>query len=305
MRHLLTLADLTTAEIERVFSIAEELKQKYEQGLREPLLPGRVMVLLFEKPSLRTRVSFEAGMAHLGGNAIFLGADSGLGRRETIPDFARNLSKFADVIVLRTFAHQTVVEMAAHAAVPVVNGLSDFGHPCQALADLYTLREVTGKLAGHTLAWIGDANNVARSLALGCGKLGVRMTMATPEGYRFDEPSLAWIKQQAPGLELTVTADPAEAVREASVVYTDVWASMGQEKEQEVRKRDFAAYQINAALMRRAPREAVFMHCLPAHRGEEVTDEVIDGPQSVVFQQAANRMHAQKGVLAWLLGVKS
>jgi ornithine carbamoyltransferase len=304
MRHLLTLADVTTAEIERVFSIAEDLKQKYEKGLREPLLPGRVMVLLFEKPSLRTRVSFEAGMAHLGGSAIFLGADAGLGRRESIPDFARNLSKFADVIVLRTFAHKTVVDLAAHAAVPVVNGLSDFGHPCQALADLYTLRELTGKLAGKTLAWIGDANNVARSLAVGCGKLGVRMVMATPEGYRFDEPSLAWIRKQAPGLELAVTGDPAEAVRAASVVYTDVWASMGQETEQEVRRRDFAAYQVNAALMRHAPRDCVFMHCLPAHRGDEVADEVIDGPQSVVFQEAANRMHVQKGVVAWLLGAK-
>ena len=252
MRHLLTLADLTTAEIERIFSIAEELKQKYEQGLREPLLAGRVMVLLFEKPSLRTRVSFEAGMAQLGGTAIFLG-DAGLGRRETIADFARNLDKFADVIVFRGFLHQTVVELAAHAACPVINGLTDFGHPCQALADLYTLRELTGKLAGHTLAWIGDANNVARSLAIGCGKLGVRMTMATPEGYRFDEPSLAWIKRQSPGLQLTVTADPVEAVRDAAAIYTDVWASMGQESEQEVRRRDFAAYQVNAALMRHAP----------------------------------------------------
>ena len=295
MRHLLTLADLTAAEIERIFSIAVDLKQKYEKGLREPLLPGRVMALLFEKPSLRTRVSFEAGMAHLGGSSVFLGADAGFGRRETIADFARTLDKFADVIVIRANRHQTAVDLAAHAACPVINGLTDFGHPCQALADLHTLRELAGKLAGQTLAWIGDANNVARSLALGCGKLGVRMIMATPEGYRFDEPSLAWIKRQSPGLELAVTADPAEAVRDAAAVYTDVWASMGQEAQQEARRRDFAGYQVNAALMRHARREAVFMHCLPAHRGEEVTDEVIDGPQSVVFQQAANRMHVQKG----------
>ena len=272
--------------------------------MREPLLAGRVMVLLFEKPSLRTRVSFEAGMAHLGGSAVFLGADAGLGRRESVADFARNLDKFADVLVIRTFGHQTAVDLAAHAACPVINALTDFGHPCQALADLYTIRELTGKLAGQTLAWIGDANNVARSLAIGCGKLGLRMTMATPEGYRFDEPALDWIRRQSPGLELAVTADPAEAVREAAVVYTDVWASMGQESQQETRRRDFAGYQVNAALMRHAPRGALFMHCLPAHRGEEVTDEVIDGPQSVVFQQAANRMHVQKGLLAWLLGAK-
>jgi ornithine carbamoyltransferase len=303
MRHLLSLADLTTAEIERIFAVSDELKEQYKQGRREPLLAGRVMVLLFEKPSLRTRVSFEAGMAHLGGTAVFLG-DAGLGKRETIPDFARNLDKFADVIVFRGFLHRTVEELAAHSACPVINGLTDFSHPCQALADLYTIRELRGDLAGRTLAWIGDANNVARSLALCCGKLGVRMTMATPEGYRFDEPALAWIRRQAPELDLTVTADPAEAVRNATAIYTDVWASMGQEAEQAVRRRDFAAYQVNAELMKLAPRDAVFMHCLPAHRGDEVTDEVIDGPQSVVFQEAANRMHVQKGILAWLLGVK-
>ena len=303
MRHLLTLADLTTAEIERIFAITEELKQKYQKGIREPLLPNRVMALLFEKPSLRTRVSFEAGMAHLGGTAIFLG-DAALGKRETIPDFARNLDKFADVIVFRGFLHQTVVELAAHAACPVINGLTDFSHPCQALADLYTMREVFGKIAGRTLAWIGDGNNVARSLALACGRLGVRMTMATPDGYRFDEPALAWIRKQVPELDLTVTADPVEAVRQASVVYTDVWASMGQESEQAIRRQAFAAYQVNAELMRHAPSDAVFMHCLPAHRGDEVTDEIMDGPQSVVFQEASNRMHVQKGILAWLLGVK-
>ena len=191
-----------------------------------------------------------------------------------------------------------------HGTCSVVNGLTDFGHPCQALADLYTIRELVGKLQGHTLAWIGDANNVARSLAVGCGKLGMRMVMATPKKYQFDEKSLAWIRQQSPKLDFTVTTDPAEAVRGAVAVYTDVWASMGQESQQEVRRREFAAYQVNAALMTHAQKGAFFMHCLPAHRGEEVTDEVIDGPQSVVIQQAANRMHVQKGILAWLLGAK-
>ncbi|MFZ1933152.1 MAG: ornithine carbamoyltransferase [Thermoguttaceae bacterium] len=305
MRHLLTLADVTTAEIERIFAITEDLKQKCEKGLREPLLPGRVMALIFEKPSLRTRVSFEAGMAHLGGSSIFLGNDAGFGRRESIADFARVLGEYADVVVVRANRHQTALELAEYCTCSVVNGLTDFGHPCQALADLYTVRELVGKLEGHTLAWIGDANNVARSVAIGCGKLGIRMVMATPKKHQFDEKSLAWIKQQSPNLDFAVTTDAAEAVEGAVAVYTDVWVSMGQESQQEARRREFAPYQVNAALMRHAQKGAFFMHCLPAHRGEEVTDEVIDGPQSVVIQQAANRMHVQKGILAWLLGAKA
>jgi ornithine carbamoyltransferase len=301
MRHLLTLAELTTAEIERIFSITEDLKQKSEQGLREPLLPGRVMALIFEKPSLRTRVSFEAGMIHLGGSSIFIGSEAGFGRRESVADFGRVLGEYADVVVIRANRHQTAVELAEHCDCSVINGLTDFSHPCQALADLYTLRELVGKLEGHTLAWVGDANNVARSVAVGCGRLGMRMVMATPKKYQFDAESIAWIHQQAPTLDFHVTEDPAEAVRDAVAVYTDVWASMGQESQQEVRRRDFAAYQVNAALMAHAQRGAFFMHCLPAHRGDEVTGEVIDGPQSVVVQEAANRMHVQKGVLAWLL----
>jgi ornithine carbamoyltransferase len=305
MRHLLTLADLTAAEIERIFSITEDLKAKFDQGLREPLLPGRMMTLIFEKPSLRTRVSFEAGMAHLGGSSMFLGNEAGFGRRESIADFARVLGEYADVVVVRANRHQTVVEMAEHCTCSVINGLTDFGHPCQALADLYTIRELVGKLRGHTLAWIGDANNVARSLAIGCGKLGVRLVMATPVKHQFNEQSLAWIKQNSPDLDFTVTTDPVEAVRDAVAIYTDVWASMGQESEREARRREFAAYQVNAELMSHAQKGAFFLHCLPAHRGEEVTDEVIDGPQSVVIQQAGNRMHVQKGILAWLLGAKS
>lgn len=301
MRHLLTLADLTAAEIERIFSITEDLKSKYATGLREPLLPGRVMALLFEKPSLRTRVSFEAGMAHLGGSSMFLGDEAGFGRRESVADFARVLGEYADVVVVRANRHQTVVDLAKHCTCPVINGLTDFGHPCQALADLYTIRELVGKLEGHTLAWIGDANNVARSLAVGCSKLGVKLVMATPKKYQFDERSHAWLKQQAPALSLTVTTDPIEAVRDAVAIYTDVWASMGQESEKEARRRDFAAYQVNAELMSHAQKGAFFMHCLPAHRGEEVTDDVIDSQPSVVIQQAGNRMHAQKGVLAWML----
>jgi ornithine carbamoyltransferase len=305
IRHLLTLAELTAAEIERIFSITEDLKTKYERGLREPLLPGRVMALLFEKPSLRTRVSFQAAMAHLGGSSFFLGKEAGFGQRETVADFGRVLSEYVDVIVVRAYSQETVDELAEYASCSVISGLTDYAHPCQAMADLYTLREVAGRLAGHTLAWIGDANNVARSLAIGCGRVGMRFVMATPEKYRFDDETLAFLKREAPNLDMQVTSDPVEAVRGAVAVYTDVWTSMGQEEESEQRRRDFAAYQVNAALMAHTQKGALFMHCLPAHRGEEVTDEVIDGPQSVVVQQAANRMHVQKGILAWLLGAQA
>ncbi len=302
MKHLMTLADLTDTEIAHIFAITEDLKTKFAQGLREPLLPGRVIALLFEKPSLRTRVSFEAGIGHLGGTAMFLGADTGFGKRESLADFGRVLSQYVDAIVVRAFRHNTVCELAEHATCSVINGLTDFGHPCQAMADLYTIRELVGTLAGCTLGWVGDANNVARSLALGCGKVGMHFVIASPKAYQWSEDEVAWIRQQVPNLNLTVTTDPVEAVSDAVAVYTDVWASMGQEKEQQQRARDFAAYQVNAQLMAHAQKGAVFMHCLPARRGEEVTDEVIDGPQSVVVQQAANRMHAQKGILAWMLG---
>ncbi|NQU21858.1 MAG: ornithine carbamoyltransferase [Candidatus Nealsonbacteria bacterium] len=302
MRNLTTLAELTAGEIELIFSLTEDLKSKYEQGLREQLLPGRVMALLFEKQSLRTRVSFEAGMAQLGGSSLFLGPDVGFGRRESIADFGRVLSQYVDAIVVRSNRHETVVELAEHCECSVINGLTDYAHPCQAMADLYTLRELAGTLAGRTLAWVGDANNVARSLALGCGKVGMNMIMATPQSYQFDDDTLDLLRREVPDLELTVTADPVEAVGDALAIYTDVWVSMGQEKDRETRLRDFADYQINAKLMSHAQQGAVFMHCLPARRGEEVADEVIDGPQSVVVQQAANRMHTQKGILAWMLG---
>jgi ornithine carbamoyltransferase len=306
MRHLITLADLTTVELERIFSISEDLKTKFAAGLREPLLPGRVMALLFEKPSLRTRVSFEAAMTHLGGSSMFLGADTGFGKgRESLADFGRVLSEYVDVIVLRANKHKTVLQVAEHSTCSVINGLTDFGHPCQAIADLFTIRELVGKLQGHTLAWIGDANNVARSLAIGCGKLGLRMVMATPKKYQWNAEELAWIKKTSPQLDLSVTEDPVEAVRDAVAIYTDIWASMGFENEKEARHKSFAAYQVNAKLMSHAQKGAFFMHCLPAHRGEEVTEDVIDGPQSVVVQQAANRMHAQKGLLAWMLGAQS
>jgi ornithine carbamoyltransferase len=305
MRHLITMADLAPAEIERIFSIAEDLKSKCVKGLREALLPGRVLAMLFEKPSLRTRVSFEAAMAHLGGTSLFLGQDTGFRQRESLADFGRVLSEYVDAIVVRAKKHQTVVELAEYSSCAVINGLTDLSHPCQAMADLFTLREMVGKLKGHTLAWVGDGNNVARSLAMGCGKLGMRFAMATPKGYEFPKEYLEILQREVPDLDLLVTADPAEAVRDAVAVYTDVWASMGQEAEAENRRKIFADYQVNAQLMSHAQKGCLFMHCLPARRGQEVTDEVLDGPQSVVVIQAGNRMHIQKGILTWLLGTKS
>jgi len=305
MRHLLTLTGITTDEVLRIFALTDDLKAKFQRGIREPLLPGRVMALMFEKQSLRTRVSFQAGMAHLGGTSLMLGEDVGFGKRERVDDFTRVLSQFVDVIVVRAKQHETVERIAQHSSCSVVNGLTDLAHPCQALADLFTLRECVGSLDRVKLAWVGDANNVARSLAIGCARLGVEFSVAAPHGYEFSAPFLKSLHQECPEAKLTLTSDPHEAIRGASAVYTDVWASMGQEKEQAKRCSDFADYQVNQALMASAPSDALFMHCLPAHRGEEVTDEVLDGPQSVVVQQAANRMHVQKGVLAWLLGAQS
>jgi ornithine carbamoyltransferase len=301
MRHLLTLSDVSAAEIARIFAITEDLKSKFAQGLREPLLPGRVLALLFEKQSLRTRVSFESGIVQLGGGSVMLGEDVGFGKRESVADFARVLTEMVDVLVVRAKRHATVVEIARYAACSVINGLTDLAHPCQVLADLYTLQEHLGQLSGTKLAWVGDGNNVARSLVEGCGHMGVKLVVCTPPGYELNEQFVEQSRRDFPQLDLTITQDPHAAVRDASAVYTDVWASMGQESERDQRRRDFAAYQVNGRLMADAPGDALFLHCLPAHRGEEVTDEVIDSPQSVVVAQAANRMHVQKGVLVWLL----
>jgi len=301
-RHLLVAEDLTPPEIEAVYAVTDDLRAKFAQGIREPLLPGRTLALVFEKPSLRTRVSFEAAMAHLGGSSLFLGADSGFGSsRESIDDFGRVLSQYVDAIVCRTKSHKRLEDLAASSAVPVINGLSDAAHPCQALADIDTLRQQVGRVRGLTLAFVGDGNNVARSLAVVCGLLGMRFVLSAPAGYRFKKSFRRHLDEILPEAEIVEVDDPREAVAGAAAVYTDVWASMGQEKQRAKRVKDFAAYRVDAALMRLAP-DAVFMHCLPARRGEEVTDEVIDGPQSVVVEQAANRMHLQKGLVAWLLG---
>lgn len=302
MRHLITLHELKRGEIERIFAIAEDLKSKYHRGLREPLLPGRVLALLFEKPSLRTRVSFEAAMTHLGGTSLFLGEDVGWGSRESIADFARVLSTYVDAIVVRAHDHTKLLELAAYSSSPVINGLTDQAHPCQALADLFTLRERLGMLRGQTLAFVGDGNNVARSLAVGCAKLGMHFVLSCPEAYRLDDAFIDRLRQDQPNMRYTYTPDPRAAVAQAAAVYTDVWVSMGQEAQAAERRAAFSSYQVNNELMEHAPANVYFMHCMPAHRGEEVTDEVIDGPRSIVVEQAANRLHVQKGILAWMLG---
>jgi ornithine carbamoyltransferase len=301
MRHVLTLLELTTDEIKRIFHLTKDLKDKFLEGFREPILPGRVQALLFERPSLRTRVSFEAAMAHLGGTTLFLGQDVGWGKRESANDFSQVLSQYVDVVICRASQHARIEELARYCTCPVINGLTDLAHPCQALADLYTLDEIHGPLEGKRLAYVGDANNVARSLAVACGKLGVEFAIASPPKYQLDREFLEQLTMAAPDVRLLQTADPSEAVHGAIGVYTDVWISMGQEAEAEERRKAFAGYQVNSSLMEQTPEGAVFLHCLPAHRGEEVTDEVMDGHYSAVLVQAANRMHVQKGLLAWLL----
>ena len=301
MRHVLSILDLSAKEIEEIFALTRDLKAKLAKGVREPLLPGRVLALLFEKPSLRTRVSFETAMLHLGGGSLFLGEDVGWGQRESTADFARVISEYVDVVVCRAKSHQKVAEMAQHATCPIINGLTDTDHPCQALADIFTLQEIHGDLKGKRVAFVGDANNVARSLAEACARLGISFSIAAPPGYQFDAAYLKKLSVEVPGFNIAQSADPADAVKDTICVYTDVWASMGQESEKAKRAKAFTPYQVNAALMKHAPKNAIFLHCLPARRGEEVTDDVIDGHYSAVIVQAANRMHVQKGLLAWLL----
>jgi ornithine carbamoyltransferase len=302
MRHLTALSDLTADELRDLIDRAVQMKTAGAGGRRELPLSGRTGALFFEKPSLRTRVSFEAAMAQLGGSSIFVqAAEVGLGKRESIPDFARVVSQYVDVLVARVFHHQTVSDLAAHATVPVINGLSDLAHPCQALADLQTVQELFGGIDGRTIAFVGDGNNVARSLAEGSRMLGARFVLAAPRGYEFSADFLAGVQHNPGTGSVNVMSDPVAAVAGADVVYTDVWTSMGQEQEGERRRAAFAGFQVNAELLRRAPAHAKVMHCLPAHRGEEIASDVMDGPQSVVFQQAGNRLHAQKSLLVSLL----
>lgn len=300
--HFLAIADVPAEQIVRLLDRAVELKRTR----RSPAQPlrGRSLVQIFEKPSLRTRLSFDIAMAELGGHSSYLSpAEVGLGRRESVADVARVVARMVDAVVLRTYSHETVEEFARHSAIPVVNGLSDLEHPCQALADVLTVRERKG-LRGVRAAYVGDGNNVAHSFMLCAAKAGLSLRVASPSGYepqpRFIE--LAQSAARTSGAKIEIGNDPLAAVEGADVVYTDVWTSMGQEAEYERRRRAFAGFQVNAALLARAKPDAIVMHDLPAHRGEEVTDDVIDGPQSAVFEQAENRLHAQKAVLCWLLG---
>lgn len=299
-RDLLSIADLSPSELELILETAMALKD----GGRQPLLAGKTLALVFEKPSLRTRVSFDVAMRHLGGDCLYLSPpEVGLGQRESPEDVARVLSRYVDCIAARTFTQQTVQVLAEYADVPVINALSEEEHPCQALADLLTVREQKGKLAGVTLTYIGDGNNVANSLALAGAMSGMRIRFASPQGYEVPREVLARAEALAAGSGASVEQlhDPAEAVNNSDVVYTDVWASMGQEREASERKEAFAGYSVDEKLMSKAKPDAIFMHDLPAHRSEEVSAAVIDGPQSRVFDQAENRLHAQKAVLALLM----
>lgn len=300
-RHLLSIADLSAREVQRIVDAALQMKN----GRSPSILTGKTLALLFEKPSLRTRVSFDVAMQQLGGHALYLSpAEVGLGRREPVADVARVLSRYVDAIVARTFRHETVEELARWADVPVINALSDGEHPCQALADLLTIYEKKGRWRGLVLSFVGDGNNVARSLMLGSALVGMDFRIAAPQSYRISTALVdkAESLAAASGAAIACVESPQEAVRGADVVYTDVWTSMGQEEEQLERRQSFGGYQVNAELLALASADAIVMHDLPAHRGEEIADEVIEGPQSVVFDQAENRLHAQKAVLALVLG---
>jgi ornithine carbamoyltransferase len=277
-------------------------KQLGESGRNDPLLAGKTLAMIFEKPSLRTRASFAIAMTQLGGNGLlFRGEEVGLGTREPTKDMARVLSSMCDGIMARTFEHEKVTGLAQWSSVPVINGLTDYSHPCQAMADLMTLEENFGNLDGRTMAFIGDGNNVARSLALGCGRFGMKFILASPAGYEFSATDVAEIRQRVPELDIQLTSDPLDAVAHADAIVTDTWISMGQEAEKVQRVEDFAGFQVDEKLMAAAPKQAVVLHCLPAYRGLEISDGVMEGPQSLIFQEAENRLHFQKGLLAVLM----
>jgi ornithine carbamoyltransferase len=305
-KDFLSIRDFSPQQIRHFLHVACQIKANphaYSKALH-----GKTLAMIFEKPSLRTRVTFDVGIEELGGHPVYLSpAEISLGKRESVYDVARNLERMVQGIMIRTFAHEIVVEMARSASIPVINGLTDYSHPCQALADYLTMLEVKGRIAGLKIAYIGDGNNVARSLMFAGVQLGADVWVATPPGYEPDEKSVAWAMERCGRTDATcnVTNDPQIAAFGADVVYTDVWTSMGQEAEAEVRNRIFQPYQVNARLFAFAKRDAIFLHCLPAHRGDEVTDEVIDSPRSFVFPQAENRLHAQKAIMLELMSAEA
>ncbi len=306
MDDFLAVSDLSPAEVQDLLDLAIRLKKEYFDGGNPPLLKGKVLGMIFQKPSLRTRVSFDMAMRHLGGDALYLSpSEIGLGQRESIADVARVLSGYVQALMARVFAHEHVLELAKWATIPVVNGLSDYNHPCQAMADALTIEEKFGKQKGLCVAFVGDGNNVAVSLMHVCTKLGWNFTLASPEGYDLDPKAVDVAKAtaQQTGSELKFLRGPHEAVKGAQVIYTDTWTSMGQEEETARREKVFPPYQVNSKLVSEADQDVIVMHCLPAHRNHELTDEVADGLHSVIFPQAHNRLHAQKAILARLLGV--
>ena len=303
-KSLASLYDLTKEEIEQILKTSELLKLQLLRGQEHALLKAKTLAMIFEKPSTRTRVSFEVGMWQLGGYPLYLNAnDLQLGRGETIADTAQVLSRYVDGIMARVFVHQTILDLVKYSRVPVINGLSDFTHPCQGLADLFTIYEKKGRFSGLRLAYLGDGNNVAHSLLYGCSKVGMGIILACPKGYEPNPEVVSQAKKEAKrnGTEVKVTNDPKEALKGADIIYTDVWASMGKEKEREERIKIFKPYQVNANLVKGAKGDYIFMHCLPAHRGEEVTDEIADSRNSVIFDQAENRLHTQKAIMALIM----
>jgi ornithine carbamoyltransferase len=304
MKHFISIADHTTEELRHLLDVARELKAQHKgTGRNDPLLAGRTLAMIFEKPSLRTRVSFAVAMTHLGGQGLLLRDEEvGLDKREPVQDVARVLSGMCDGIMARTFEHSKIERLAKHASVPVINGLTDYSHPCQAMTDLMTVEEHFGNLKGRTMTFVGDGNNVARSLAEACGRLGVRFVLASPGGYEFPGEAVDEIMAHVPELDFVLSRDPEEAVRDADVVVTDTWVSMGQEAQKQQRQRDFHGFMVDERLMALAPKHAVVLHCLPAYRGYEISEGIVEGPRSLIFPEAENRLHLQKGLLAVLMG---
>ncbi len=304
-RHFLAISDYSAEEIQDLLDLAVRLKAEWKSGGNPPLLKGKVLAMIFQKPSLRTRVSFDMAMRHLGGDALYLSPNEiGLGKREAISDIARVMAGYVDCLMARVFEHEHVLELARWSTAPVINGLSDYNHPCQAMADALTIQERFGSLKGLKVAFVGDGNNVAVSLMHVCAKLGAHFVIASPEGYELRPQAVELAREMAArsGGSVTLLRDPHQAVAQADVIYTDTWTSMGQEEEARQREKVFPPYQVNAKLVEKAQPHVIVMHCLPAHRGQEITDEVADGPHSVIFPQAHNRLHAQKAILARLLG---
>jgi ornithine carbamoyltransferase len=305
MEHLISINDLSLEEIEQILNLSEKLKRQQKEGVTHHHLKGKTLGMIFTKSSTRTRVSFEVGMYQLGGYALFLSSnDIQIGRGETIYDTAQVLSRYIDGIMIRTFAHSDVEDLAKYGNIPVINGLTDLMHPCQILADLFTVYEHKGTLKGLKMAYLGDGNNIANSLLHGCSKVGMDIAVASPKGYTCDEKIVAEAKETAKtsGSKIILTEDPVEAIKDADVVYTDTWVSMGQESEKQSRIKIFEPYRVDSTLFAKAKDDAIFLHCLPAYRGFEVTEEIIDGPQSVVFDEAENRLHVQKAIMTLLMG---